>query len=174
MAYCMLIFSGFHILARSLFFFFKFNWVTSSGENHGRKTECGEEFCIINNYNDVFFPTRIKFRQMDLAEELLPIWWLFQITFTLLQSFEFIGKGKAKCGGPESIKSLGPHVFKGPMMLLHLHYPSRGNRRCCTFLFIETATSTTDEKGFIFPAHSLSRSIWVFLNYNALPSAPSQ
>jgi len=26
------------------------------------------------------------------------------------------------------------------------------------------ATSTTDEKDFILPAHSLSRSMWVFLN----------
>lgn len=57
----------------SLFFFLlKFNWVTLV-ENRGQKIEYGEEFYTINNYNDVFFPIRIKFRQMDLAEELLPI-----------------------------------------------------------------------------------------------------
>lgn len=133
MAYCMLIF--FSLYSLSLFFFFlKFNWVTSSQEDRGQKTECGEEFYIRNNYSDVFFTTRIKFRQMDLIEGLLRIWWLFWITFTLLRSFEFIGKGEDKWDG---MKSLDPHVFKGPMTLWHLCYPSRGNRRCCVFVFIE-------------------------------------
>lgn len=78
----MLIFSSFYIL--SLSFFFSWNSIGSLlGENRGQKIEYGEEFYTINNYNDVFFPIRIKFRQMDLAEELLPIWQLFQITFTL-------------------------------------------------------------------------------------------
>jgi len=73
MAYCMLIFTSFHILSLFLFFFFHIQLVTTSGKNRGQKIEYGEEFYTINNYNDVFFPTRIKFRQMDLAEELLPI-----------------------------------------------------------------------------------------------------
>lgn len=42
-------------------------------ENRGQKIEYGEEFYTMNNYNDVLFPIRIKFRQMDLAEELLAI-----------------------------------------------------------------------------------------------------
>lgn len=72
MAYCMLIFSSFHILSLCPGSLFKFNWVTSV-ENHGQKTENGEEFCTINYCNDVFFSTRIKLRQMDLAQELLPL-----------------------------------------------------------------------------------------------------
>lgn len=72
MAYCMLIFFSFYIL--SLSFFFSLNSIGSLlVENRGQKIEYGEEFYTINNYNDVFFPIRIKFRQMDLAEELLPI-----------------------------------------------------------------------------------------------------
>ena len=72
MAYCMLIFSSFYILSLSFFFFL--NSIGSLlGENRGQKIEYGEEFYTINNYNDVFFLIRIKFRQMDLAEELLPI-----------------------------------------------------------------------------------------------------
>lgn len=57
----------------SLFFFFLNSIGSLLGENRGQKIEYGEEFYTINNYNDVFFPIRIKFRQMDLAEELLPI-----------------------------------------------------------------------------------------------------
>lgn len=86
----------------------------------------------MNNYNDVLFPTRIKFRQMDLAEELLAIWWLFQFTFTLLWYFEFLGKGECKWAGLKSIKSLSL-CLQGSEIWLHLHHPSRGNRRCCKF-----------------------------------------
>lgn len=66
----MLIFSSFHM--PSLFFFLYLGH--SSWVKHGQQTEYGEDVCITNNYNDVFFTTIVKFRQMDLAEELLPIW----------------------------------------------------------------------------------------------------
>lgn len=76
-------------------------------ENHGQKIEYGEEFYTINNYNDVLFPTRIKFRQMDLAEELLNIWWLLQ--FTLLWYLVFMQRNiRMECPNKHKIFWLVP------------------------------------------------------------------
>lgn len=76
-------------------------------ENHGQKIEYGEEFYTINNYNDVLSSTKIEFRQMDLAEELLAIWWLLQFTFTLLWYWSFYAKEYMNGVAWKSIKSLG-------------------------------------------------------------------
>lgn len=59
MAYCMLIFFGFHMHSLFCVFFF-LSWVIPPQENCGQGSECREVVYIIRNYNDVFFPNKAQ------------------------------------------------------------------------------------------------------------------